>query len=69
MQGDKWTFLVFKGEDSVRQYSLSSRTIRFALGGAAALALLLVGLVGFAGLSGWSRAAMASLDRENDLPR
>ncbi|NNF11665.1 MAG: M23 family metallopeptidase [Gemmatimonadetes bacterium] len=42
MAGDRWTFLVVRGEDDpVRQYSLSLRTIRL-LGGVAALSVLAI---------------------------
>ena len=48
MSRDRWTFLVVRGEDTpVRQYSLSSRTIR-VLAGACALLFLVVGGFGVA---------------------
>jgi murein DD-endopeptidase MepM/ murein hydrolase activator NlpD len=44
MSGDRWTFLVVRGEDTpVRQYSLSSRTIRVLAGACAIFSLVLVG--------------------------
>ena len=43
MAGDRWTFLVVRGEeDPVRQYSVSERTLRVLAGSAVAGALLLV---------------------------
>jgi murein DD-endopeptidase MepM/ murein hydrolase activator NlpD len=45
MTGDRWTFLVVRGEDTpVRQYSLSSRTIRGLAGLCALVSLVIVGL-------------------------
>ena len=44
MTGERWTFLVVRGEDTpVRQYSVSSRTIRVLAGLAALLSLVLAG--------------------------
>jgi len=44
MRGDRWTFLVVRGEDTpVRQYSLSSRSIRVLAGLVALLSLVLAG--------------------------
>lgn len=43
MAGDRWTFLVVRGEESpVRQYSVSSRTLRVLAGSAVVGAVLLV---------------------------
>ncbi|HKJ02816.1 MAG TPA: M23 family metallopeptidase [Longimicrobiales bacterium] len=44
MRGDRWTFLVVRGEDTpVQQYSLSARSIRLLAGACALLSLVLVG--------------------------
>ncbi len=67
MQGDKWTFLVFRGEESVRQYSFSGKAIRYVLGGVTAGSVIVAALVALLGVSGWSQAEMALLDRENEL--
>ena len=67
MQGDKWTFLVVRGEDSVRQYSFSSTAIRYVLGAVGSAATVVAVLVALAGVSGWSGVEMALLDRENQL--
>jgi hypothetical protein len=67
MQGEKWTFLVFRGEDSVRQYSLSSRAVRLVLGSAGSAAVVGALLLVVIGLSGWSRAELALAERENAL--
>lgn len=45
MKGDRWTFLVLRGEDTpVRQYTLSTRGLRFVAGGVIVVALGLLGL-------------------------
>lgn len=67
MQGDKWTFLVCHGEESVRQYSFSGKAIRYVLGGVATGSALLAVLAILLGIGGWSRAEMALLNRENRL--
>ena len=55
MTGDRWTFLVVRGEDSpVRQYSLSSRVLRWAIGGSAVVALVLVGAAFAVGFDGYA---------------
>lgn len=44
MTGDKWTFLVVRGEESpVRQYTLSARALRAALWTVGAVTLMLLG--------------------------
>ena len=44
MTGNRWTFLVVRGEDSpVRQYTLSARTLRTLVGVGVVLVLLVVG--------------------------
>jgi murein DD-endopeptidase MepM/ murein hydrolase activator NlpD len=67
MQGDKWTFLVFRGEESVRQYSVSGKAIRYVLGGVASGSVIFTVLLALLGLSGWSQAERALLNRENEL--
>ncbi len=69
MQGDKWTFLVFRGEESVRQYSLHNRAVRYVVGGSAAAVVILAGLVALLGVSGWSQAERALLEHKNALLR
>lgn len=67
MKGDKWTFLVFRGEESVRQYSLSGKAVRNVLGGVLSGTVLLAGLGALLGLSGWDSVRTALLERENRL--
>ncbi len=69
MRGEKWTFLVFRDEDSVRQYSFTSKQVRWALSTLAALAVLLLSGAGLVGMSGWSHATLSSLNEENELLR
>ncbi len=70
MTGDRWTFLVVRGEDSpVKQYSISSRLLRVALGGAVVVALLLVGSALTVGLDGHSRLQTNRLEARNEALR
>ena len=57
MTGDRWTFLVVRGEDTpVRQYTVSARVLRAAVGAGSVVALVLLGL----GLTAASDATAAS---------
>lgn len=70
MTGDRWTFLVVRGEDSpVRQYSFSARALRGIMGGAAAVALLLVGSAITVGLDGYSKLKARNLEARNEALR
>ena len=70
MTGDRWTFLVVRGEDSpLKQYSFSSRFLRVATGGVATVALLLVGYVLAVGLDGYSRLQTSRLEARNEALR
>jgi murein DD-endopeptidase MepM/ murein hydrolase activator NlpD len=66
MTGDRWTFLVVRGEDTpVRQYTLSSKALRTA-GGAGALAgLVLLGFGILAALDGSARIHAHNLEIRN----
>ncbi len=59
MTGDRWTFLVVRGEDSpVKQYSFSTRILRVLAGAGALMALVVLGLglsSGFEGMA-WLQA-------------
>ncbi|MDA0313382.1 MAG: M23 family metallopeptidase [Gemmatimonadetes bacterium] len=66
MTGDRWTFLVVRGEDSpVRQYSLSSRMLRALVGGGSVLALVLVTSALTVGVDGYSRIRAEKLEARN----
>lgn len=67
MQGDKWTFLVFRGEESVRQYSFSDKAVRYVVGGVSAAATIVVLLAAGLGLGGLSRAQVSVLNQRNQL--
>jgi murein DD-endopeptidase MepM/ murein hydrolase activator NlpD len=61
MTGDKWTFLVVRGEDRpVEQYSVSTRTLRLS---AVAGSLLVVAVLGFGLSSGFEGVARVRADR------
>ncbi|GMV05599.1 MAG: peptidase [Gemmatimonadota bacterium] len=66
MTGDRWTFLVVRGEDTpVRQYSLSARTLR-VLGGIGVMAsLLLAGFGVSAALDATARIQNRQLESRN----
>lgn len=66
MTGDRWTFLVVRGEDTpVRQYSLTSRTLR-VLGGVGVLVALLLGGFGIsAALDATARLQNRQLEARN----
>lgn len=68
MTGDRWTFLVVRGEDSpVQQYSVSTRALRFLAGGAALVVLtfLASGLV--VGTGSVARLEASQLQARNDV--
>ncbi len=70
MIGDRWTFLVVRGENSpVQQYSISSRLLRVALGGAVVVAVLLVGSALTVGFDGYSRVRSNRLEAQNEALR
>jgi len=67
MTGKKWTFLVLADEDApIRQFSVSRRRFRVAVGGAVALSLALVLLAGIIGLGSNARHRASELERENE---
>jgi murein DD-endopeptidase MepM/ murein hydrolase activator NlpD len=66
MTGDKWTFLVLKGEESpVQQYTISKRTIRNAIGGVAFAAVALLGVGLALGSDGMARMQARTLEARN----
>lgn len=68
MAGDKWTFLVVRGEESpVRQYTLSLRTIRSAIGGAAFVVLVLLGMGLALGADSVTRLQTHNLELRNQV--
>ena len=70
MTGDRWTFLVVRGEGSpLKQYSFSSSFIRLAIGGMPTVALLLVGSALTVGFDGFSRVQTSRLEARNDALR
>jgi len=70
MNGDRWTFLVVRGEDSpVEQYSFSPRILRIVIGGCVAVALFLVGSVLTVGVDGVTRLQTSRLEARNDALR
>ncbi len=70
MTGDRWTFLVVRGEDRpLKQYSFSSRVIRVVIGGIPLVALLLVACAMTVGIDGFSRVQTSRLEARNDALR
>jgi murein DD-endopeptidase MepM/ murein hydrolase activator NlpD len=66
MTGDKWTFLVVRGEKSpVEQYSLSPRTIRALVVGASLLAMTVLGFAFTTGFEGLTRLEARHLRARN----
>jgi len=66
MSGDRWTFLVVRGEDSpVRQYSLSSRSIRVLAGACALVSFVLLGFGATAAFDATARIQNRQLDARN----
>ena len=67
MTGDRWTLLLLKGEESpVRQYSISRRTVHFAIGGVTALFFGVGGLSMAMGMDGTARLRARSLAEKNE---
>ncbi len=67
MTGKKWTFLLLADEDApIRQFSVSRRQVRVAVGGAVTLSLTLVLLAGIIGLGSNARHRAGELERENE---
>ncbi|HSG07657.1 MAG TPA: M23 family metallopeptidase [Longimicrobiales bacterium] len=66
MSGDRWTFLVVRGEDTpVRQYSLSSRSIRAVAAAFALVSLILLGFGATAAFDASARIQNRQLDARN----
>jgi len=66
MTGEKWTFLIVRGERSpVRQYSLSARTLRTLLIGGSLLALTILGFGFTTGFEGLTRLEARHLRARN----
>jgi len=70
MIGDRWTFLVVRGQDSpVKQYSFSSRLLRVLVGGGVAVAVLLVASTLTVGIDGFTRLQTSRLQARNEALR
>ena len=70
MTGDRWTFLVLRGEDSpVKQYSFSSHLFRVVIGGGVIVALLLVGSALTVGIDAYSRVQTSRFEDRNEALR
>ncbi|MDX1492629.1 MAG: M23 family metallopeptidase [Longimicrobiales bacterium] len=68
MAGERWTFLVVRGEDDpVRQYSLSRRTLRVLMGAGLACALAVVASAVILVAEGITRAQVHDLQARNDV--
>lgn len=68
MGGDRWTFLVVRGEDSpVQQYSLSSRTVRALVGATIASAIAVVLSASIIVTHAVVRVEARSLQARNDV--
>jgi len=66
MTGDRWTFLVVRGEDSpVKQYSISTRRLRAVLIAAAVLTVGVLGVALSSGIEGFARIEAYRLRAEN----
>jgi murein DD-endopeptidase MepM/ murein hydrolase activator NlpD len=66
MTGDRWTFLVVRGEDSpVRQYSFSARTLRRLAVAGSLIAVTVLGLGLSSGFEGLSRLEARHLRARN----
>ncbi len=68
MTGDRWTFLVVRGENSpVRQYSLSTRLLRVLAGAGALTAFTVLGIglsSGFGGLARLQAGRLQAINQE-----
>ncbi len=68
MTGDRWTFLVVRGEDSpVNQYSVSARTLRALVVLASLAAFFLVGAALTVGVDGFVKLRDRRLQAENEI--
>lgn len=68
MTGDRWTFLVVRGEESpVQQITISARTLRSALGGVGVLAVGLLVLALSIGSEGVGRMQARNLEARNQV--
>jgi murein DD-endopeptidase MepM/ murein hydrolase activator NlpD len=66
MTGDKWTFLLLRGEDvPVRQFAISRRTLRATVGGSALTLLTLLGALWVLGSEGAARVKASGLEAQN----
>lgn len=68
MTGNKWTFLFVKDHETpVRQFTVSPRTVQYAIGGFLGVVLLLAGLSVTLGFRGVTEIKRAHLEDENEL--
>ncbi|MGD2046564.1 MAG: M23 family metallopeptidase [Gemmatimonadota bacterium] len=66
MTGDKWTFLVVRGEDSpVRQFSISTRRMRAVLVAASVAVIAALGIVLSSSIEGMARIEARQLQARN----
>lgn len=66
MTGDRWTFLVVRGENSpVTQYSISTKRLRAALIAASLVAVTVLGVVLSSGIEGLARIEAQRLRAQN----
>ncbi|MCH1571255.1 MAG: M23 family metallopeptidase [Longimicrobiales bacterium] len=67
MTGDRWTFLVMRGQgDPVQQYSLSARTLKFLAGAGIVAAMTIVTSGVIIGSGAFDRMNTRSLEARND---
>jgi septal ring factor EnvC (AmiA/AmiB activator) len=67
MAGDRWTFLVVRGEDDpVQQYTLSAKTLRLVAGGAVVASALVVAGALVLGTYSLQRAQARTLEARNE---
>lgn len=67
MAGNKWTFLILRGEDSpVRQYSFSARPLRFAVVAGSLVSMAVLGFGLTSGIEGVGRLQARHLRARND---
>ena len=68
MAGDRWTFLVVRGEeDPVEQYTVSVRTLRLMTGGAVLAVLLTIATTLVLGSDGMARLQASNLQARNQV--
>ena len=68
MVGERWTFLVVRGQDDpVQQYSLSTRTLRMAVGASVVGALAVILSVVVLGGEALTRMKAESLEARNEV--